>query len=45
MNKIVEPEDIADAMYFLASDQAKSITGQNIPVTAGFGIYSNQPVQ
>lgn len=45
MNKIVEPEDIADAMYFLANDEAKSITGQNIPVTAGFGIYSNQPIQ
>ncbi|KRN98095.1 SDR family NAD(P)-dependent oxidoreductase [Companilactobacillus kimchiensis] len=45
MNKIVEPEDIADMMYFLATDEAKSITGQNIPVTAGFGIYSSQPQQ
>jgi len=45
MNKIVEPEDIANTMYFLATDDAKSITGQNIPVTAGFGIYSSQPQQ
>ncbi|WP_211334319.1 SDR family NAD(P)-dependent oxidoreductase [Companilactobacillus furfuricola] len=45
MHKLVEPEDIAQTMYFLASDGAKSITGQNIPVTAGFGIWSNQPVQ
>lgn len=45
INKIVEPEDIAATMYFLVSDDARSITGQNIPVTAGFGIYSSQPQQ
>lgn len=45
LGHIVEPEDIANMAYFLASDQARAITGQNIQVTAGFGIYSNQPVQ
>lgn len=45
LNKIVEPEDIAQMMYFLSSDNSSSITGQTIPVTAGFGIYSNQPKQ
>lgn len=45
LNKVVEPEDIANTMFFLTSDEAKSITGQNIGVTAGFGIYSGQPVQ
>lgn len=45
LKKIVEPEDIANMMFFLANDEAKSITGQNIGVTAGFGIYSSQPQQ
>lgn len=45
LKKIVEPEDIANMMYFLASDEASSVTGQNIGVTAGFGIYSSQPQQ
>lgn len=45
LGHVVEPEDIAAMVYFLASDQASSITGQNLPVTVGFGIYSSQPVQ
>ena len=45
LHHIVEPDDIANVAYFLASDQAKSITGQNMQVTAGFGIYSDQPIQ
>ena len=28
-------EDIADAVAFLASDEARWITGQNIPATGG----------
>ncbi len=33
---ILEPEDIADAVAFLASDQAKWITGVALPVDAEF---------
>ena len=33
---ILEPEDIADAVAFLVSDQAKWITGAALPVDAGF---------
>jgi SDR family mycofactocin-dependent oxidoreductase len=33
---ILEPEDIADAVAFLVSDQAKWITGVALPVDAGF---------
>jgi len=33
---ILEPEDIADAIAFLVSDQAKWITGVALPVDAGF---------
>jgi SDR family mycofactocin-dependent oxidoreductase len=35
---ILEPEDIADAVAFLVSDQAKWITGAALPVDAGFTI-------
>jgi SDR family mycofactocin-dependent oxidoreductase len=33
---ILDPEDIADAVAFLVSDQAKWITGVALPVDAGF---------
>ncbi|MFC6181029.1 SDR family NAD(P)-dependent oxidoreductase [Lactiplantibacillus daowaiensis] len=45
LKKLVEPDDIARTMYFLASAASDPITGQTIPVTAGFGLYSGQPVQ
>ncbi|MBU1208349.1 MAG: SDR family oxidoreductase [Pseudomonadota bacterium] len=35
MGKMVEPEDIANAALFLASDQAKCITGITLPIDAG----------
>ena len=31
--KLIEPEEVAKKILFLASDEAKEITGQNIPVT------------
>ena len=34
------PEDIADAVAFLASDEARFITGQNLPVDGGRSITS-----
>jgi len=34
--KLVEPQEIADTILFLASDKAKSITGQFIQVSGGF---------
>ena len=35
MGKIIEPEDIAQTILFLASEQAKMITGQVIKVSGG----------
>ncbi len=35
MGKLVEPEDIANAIGFLASDGARFITGQNLVVNGG----------
>lgn len=36
MGKLVEPEDIAAAALFLASEKARFITGITLPVDAGF---------
>lgn len=45
LGHVVEVTDIANMAYYLASEEAKAITGQNMQVTAGYGIYSGQPVQ
>lgn len=36
--EVLQPEDIADAVVFLASDKAKYITGVTLPVDAGFTV-------
>jgi NAD(P)-dependent dehydrogenase (short-subunit alcohol dehydrogenase family) len=36
MRQMAEPADIADAIVFLASDQARMITGHTLPVDGGF---------
>ena len=36
LSRLPEPADIADAIAFLASDQAKSITGILLPIDAGW---------
>ena len=35
MGRIEEPEDVADAVLFLASDASRFMTGQGINVTGG----------
>jgi len=35
LRRHVDPEDIAEAVLFLASDRARNITGVELPVTAG----------
>lgn len=37
MQRACEPEDVANAALFLASDESKYITGQNIMVDGGWG--------
>ena len=44
LNRIVEPEEVAAAIYFVASLAASAITGEVIPVTAGFEISTGQPM-
>jgi NAD(P)-dependent dehydrogenase (short-subunit alcohol dehydrogenase family) len=36
LRRLVEPEEIAATTVFLASDEARSITGETISVSAGF---------
>ncbi|MFI1577230.1 SDR family NAD(P)-dependent oxidoreductase [Embleya sp. NPDC020630] len=38
LRRITRPEDIADAVAFLASDRARAITGTVVPVTSGVSI-------
>jgi NAD(P)-dependent dehydrogenase (short-subunit alcohol dehydrogenase family) len=38
MGKLIQPEDIAETILFLASEQAKMITGQVIKVSGGKAI-------
>ena len=37
MSKLIAPEDIAETILFLSSEQAKMITGQVIKVSGGKG--------
>jgi NAD(P)-dependent dehydrogenase (short-subunit alcohol dehydrogenase family) len=39
LNRLVPPGDIADAVVFLASDRAASITGEDLNVSAGVTMY------
>jgi NAD(P)-dependent dehydrogenase (short-subunit alcohol dehydrogenase family) len=39
MGKMCEPDAIANAIVFLASDQARFITGQGLVVNGGRGFY------
>ena len=38
MGKLISPEDIAESILFLSSEQAKMITGQVIKVSGGHAI-------
>ena len=45
LGRLCTPEDIAAAMYFLASDKSSFITGINLPVSGGMVIHTGQPIQ
>jgi NAD(P)-dependent dehydrogenase (short-subunit alcohol dehydrogenase family) len=39
MQRLVPPEDVAEAVVFLASDRARSVTGEDLNVSAGAVMY------
>lgn len=45
LNRAGQPEDIADAIAFIASDDARYITGVNLPVDGGITASNGQPKQ
>lgn len=45
LKRICTPEEVAKAIYFLASEESSSCNGVNLPVSGGIEIYSGQPVQ
>jgi 3-oxoacyl-[acyl-carrier protein] reductase len=38
LGRLGAPEDVANALWFLASDEASFLTGQIVPVNGGFVI-------
>lgn len=42
LKRIVQPEDVADVIAFLASEQARWLTGQLIYASGGFLMYLNE---
>ncbi|AJA49076.1 bacilysin biosynthesis oxidoreductase BacC [Clostridium pasteurianum DSM 525 = ATCC 6013] len=45
LKRICTPEEVAKAMYFLASDDSSSCNGVNLPVSGGLDVHTGQPVQ
>lgn len=43
LGRIVEPAEVAKVVYFMATEDSSAITGETIPVTAGFEISTGQP--
>jgi meso-butanediol dehydrogenase/(S,S)-butanediol dehydrogenase/diacetyl reductase len=45
LGRPAEPEDIADVIAFLASDDARFVNGVNLPVDGGLSASNGQPPQ
>lgn len=45
LKRICTPDEVAKAMYFLASDESSSCNGINLEVSGGLNIHTGQPVQ
>lgn len=45
LKRICTPDEVAEAMYFLASDASKSCNGVNLEISGGLNVHTGQPVQ
>lgn len=45
LGRICTPEEVAEAMYFLASPASASCNGVNLPVSGGLELHTGQPKQ
>ncbi len=45
LHRWIEPEEIANAVFFLASDQASAITGVKLPVDAGYNVSKEDNIE
>lgn len=45
LKRICTPNEVAKAMFFLASDQSTSCNGVNLQVSGGLDVHTGQPVQ
>jgi len=45
LRRICTPEEVAEAMYFLATDASRSCNGINLEVTGGLNVHTGQPAQ
>lgn len=45
LKRICTPDEVAKAMYFLASDESSSCNGVNLEVSGGLNVHTGQPVQ
>ncbi|MGL5336492.1 MAG: SDR family NAD(P)-dependent oxidoreductase [Enterovibrio sp.] len=45
LGRICTPEEVAAAIYFLASDASSSCNGVNLPISGGLELHTGQPIQ
>lgn len=45
LGRICTPEEVAEAMYFVASDASSSCNGINLPISGGLELHTGQPIQ
>ena len=45
LKRIGTPDEVAKAMYFLASDDSSSCNGVNLQISGGLDVHTGQPVQ
>lgn len=45
LKRICTPDEVAKAMYFLASDESASCNGMNLTISGGLEVHTGQPVQ